>query len=383
MKSFVKSVLAVLIVALLATAVYYSLDYLNQLDLQRAQLPTESPDPEEPSIYPYIIPMEGPAVTPATFSFAFMGVDYEIQAQVDHRIYHGAVTAPRGYLLAPAATKQERLAAVAQYYNMMTFDPEMDDALESVLLQLRSIRDDRDFDSDQYVDMIVKFVQSVPYDLDRGLVAHDSSFLGDPRLPVQVLVDGRGDCDELVMLLAALLAKEGYDTAALFFEAEMHMALGIKSDGEGFEGTDYEFIETTGISYVSEVPTEFIGGIELQSFPEVLVFDPNFAAKKEGVPEEDWTSQPTGFYSQAAVAQVRRIIAVRDSAEAAAESKRAEIESTPMTPAEFERQTALYEACFTAMNGLRATVDSLGRDTGDFMDRVTAIAWIENNAWWE
>jgi len=379
MQTFGKSLLAILIIGLLAAGIYSGMLYLNELGFfDRDEPIIEEVVEEDDALFPFIVPMEGPEVTPAVLTFRFMGEDYEVQAQVDHRIYHGAVTAPRGFTLSSDATHDERLAAIAEYYNKMTFDPEMDSVIESVLVDLRQIRDDNDFDSDEYVDLIIKFVQSIPYDYDRGLVEYDSPFLGDPRMPIQVLVDGMGDCDEKVMLLAALLAREGYDTAALFFEAERHMALGIRSETGGFEGTGYEFVETTGITYVSEVPTEFIGGIVLDSPPEVFVFDPSIALAEGQEPVE-----LTGYYSADAVIQVRRIIIVRGAAQSAAEQKREEIESAPLTQAEFDRESALLDACYTAMNGLRPTIDNLGQDTGLFMDRSAAIAWIDRYAWWE
>ena len=331
-------------------------------------------EPEEPSTFPFIIPMEGREVEAAELTFRFLGEDYSIVVEFDHRIYHGAVTAPRGFMLAADASEQERFDGIAAYYNKLTFDPEMDDVIDSALAQLRDIRDELGLDSDQYVELLTKFVQSIEYDENRGFVDYDSKALGDPRMPIQVLVDGTGDCDETVMLLAALLTREGFATAALFFEDEQHMALGIRSEGEGFRGTGYEFIETTGISYVSEVPNEFVGGLVLESDPVVFAFDPS---------EATGSSDAEGYYSAAAVAQVARIIKVRDSAEEAAAEKRAYIESTPMDAEDFERESALYAACFTALNSFRATVDNLGRDTGDFMDRADAIAWIQEYAWWE
>ena len=384
MKFFRSLILTLIFVAFVAGFTYVALYRLDNWgiigDREDVEITQEYEDIDEPeeleelSTFPFIVPMEGREVEAAELSFRFMGDDFSVQVEFDHRIYHGAVTAPRGFMLAVGADTQERHAAIAAYYNKLTFDPEMDGALDSALAQLREIRDGLELDSDQYVDLITKFVQSIEYDENRGFVDYGSKALGDPRMPIQVLVDGTGDCDETVMLLAALLTREGFATAALFFEDEQHMALGIRSEGEGFRGTGYEFIETTGISYVSEVPNEFVGGLTLESAPVVFAFDPS---------EATGSNDADGSYSAAAVAHVARIVAVRDSAEEAAAEKREYIESTPMSEEEFERERALYEACFIALNSFRATVDNLGRDTGDFMDRVEAIRWIEEHAWWE
>jgi len=335
-------------------------------------------EPYEEAAFPFIVPVDGPEVTPAELAFSFHGTDFTVQAEVDSRVYHGAVSARRGFLLATDATAAQRLGAIEAYYNKLAFDPEMDSAIESVLIELRVIRDSLELDDDEYVDMLARFVQSIGYDENRGYVdvgGHSAKALGDPRMPVQVLVDGLGDCDEKVILLAALLNREGFATAALYFEEEQHMSLGIRASGEGFAGTGYDFIETTGLTYVSEVPTEFIGGIVLRNDPEVLVFDPSTL-------RDDMQRGERG-YSVEAVQQVARIIHVRDTAEEASREQREFIESTPMNEIDFERENSRFEACFFALNSFRATVDNLGRDTGDFMDRTKAIEWIERNAWWE
>ena len=338
----------------------------------------EEDEAYEEAAFPFIVPVDGPEVSPAEFSFTFHGVDFTVQAEVDSRIYHGAVSARRGFLLATDATAQQRLEAIEAYYNKLAFDPEMDGAIDSLLEDLRPIRDSLELNDDEYVDMLARFVQSIGYDENRGYVdvgGHDAKALGDPRMPVQILVDGIGDCDEKVILLAALLNREGFATAALYFEEEQHMSLGIRSSGEGFAGTGYDFIETTGLTYVSEVPTEFVGGIVLRNDPELLVFDPSKLRND--------MRRGEGSYSLEAAQQVARIVHVRDTAEEASREQREFIESTPMSEIDFERENSMFEACFFALNSFRATVDSLGRDTGDFMDRVPAIEWIEHNAWWE
>ncbi|MCL2746763.1 MAG: hypothetical protein FWE48_06740 [Coriobacteriia bacterium] len=382
MKFFRPLVLTLLFVTFVAGVTYVTMHRLDDWGLfadSSAEEVISEYEPEEASTYPFIIPMEGPEVTGFPFEFSFLDDYFSVQAQIDHRVYHGAMTAQRGFLLTEDAGDEERFAAIATYYNKLTFDPEMDDAIDSVIEQMRSIRDDLELNSDQYIELMTKFVQTIPYDEDRGFVSdlygNEVKALGDPRMPIQVLVDGKADCDEKVMLLAALLTREGFGTSVLFFEAEQHMALGVRSAEGGFAGTGYEFVETTGLSYVSEIPEEFIGGIVLESDPVVLLLDPGEATGGNHVID--------GHFSAEAITQVARIIEVRNTAETAAEEKRAFIESTPMTEAEFERENALFQACITAMNSLRATVDNLGYDTGDFMDRSDAIEWINQYAWWE
>ena len=373
LKRLISVLLFVAFVAGLTYVTMYRLDGLQLFADSEIEQTVADSDLEPDSVYPYIIPVDGREVSPASIDFRYMEQNFTVQAQVDHRVYHGAVIAQRGFLLASDASEDERIQAMADYYSMMTFDPEMNDAIENIVAQMREIRDQLNLDSDQYVELMARFVQSIPYDENRGFIDYDTKALGDPRMPIQVLVDGTGDCDEKVMLLAAMLAHEGYRVSMLLFEPESHIALGIASQGDGFKGTGYEFVETTGISYVSEVPLSFIGGIELESDPIILTLDPAEAGFDRG----------EAYYSSDAVLQVARIIAVRDAANDAANEKRAYIESTPMSQEDFDRENALFEDAVFAINSFRATVDNLGRDTREFVDRVQAIKWINDNAWWE
>ena len=75
-------------------------------------------------------------------------------------------------------------------------------------------------DDDEYLELMAVAVQSLPYDTDGTLTA--------PKFPIETYVDGRGDCDDKSLLLAALLAREGYSVALFYFKPEAHMALGVK-----------------------------------------------------------------------------------------------------------------------------------------------------------
>jgi len=337
---------------------------LDDLLLSRTQRVVEvvRPDPTPAGI----VPVEGPAFVPVTVTFSFNGGTYSIAPEVANGIYYGAVNVRRTISMRDALTKQEQYQ---EYYRRLTFDPEMDAALTSVLIPLRAIRDAQGYDDSAYAELIVKYVQSIPYDTTRLATATSEETIdGDPRMPVQVLVEGTADCDEKVMLAAALLGKEGFSTAALLYVDEQHMSLGLMSDRVGYRNTGYEFVETTSPAYISEIPDEFVGGVQLVSEPMVLVLS-------EG---------PTRF-SGVALDQIAHIIGARDSALAAAAQKRAYVESTPMSPADFEWHVVQYDACFIAYNRLRKTVDpetGLPRDEYAFMDRIEAINWLAQNNWW-
>jgi len=72
---------------------------------------------------------------------------------------------------------------------------------------------------DEYHEMVTSFVQQIP---------HDNTTAGNPRYPVEVILDGKGDCDEKTLLLNGLLSREGYDVALIAFPSLSHVTSGIR-----------------------------------------------------------------------------------------------------------------------------------------------------------
>ena len=84
---------------------------------------------------------------------------------------------------------------------------------------------------------LVFFVQQIPYDRDdnttsyiEGVLPRHAMYVKGgveyPKYPVEMLVDGRGDCEDAAILMAGLLDALGYDTVLLRYSD--HMALGIR-----------------------------------------------------------------------------------------------------------------------------------------------------------
>jgi hypothetical protein len=146
--------------------------------------------------------------------------------------------------------------ALAAYYALI-FKNHDEDALYTPLLsELRRMQRMEGLNHDEYLELMVHFVQGIPYDPDAPVC---------PRTPARVILDGKGDCDEKSLLLLGLLYREGYDAAILLFPAKHHATAGIRigtATQPSFRvyesgGRKYVYIETTRPSLVGLYPDDF------------------------------------------------------------------------------------------------------------------------------
>jgi hypothetical protein len=209
-------------------------------------------------IYPSITPRSGEPID-VTHEFTFEGAPTAISVRVDGGLYAGASGATKTVTRFGNARENDW---IEDYYPAFVEEDHQEPFFAGALAALRAVRDARGLDADRYAELLVVFVQSLTYQTDPVDLL--------PKFPVETFVEGAGDCDDKSLLLAGLLAREGYDVAILLFEPEQHVALGIRSDGEGYAGTGYEFMETTAAAFVGMVPDSFAGGITLKSQPRVI-----------------------------------------------------------------------------------------------------------------
>ncbi len=214
-------------------------------------------------IYPSITPDETiSTVHTVVVSFTFERQPVEFTLGVDGGLYAGAAAADKEVIRFRNARENDW---VENYFPAFITEPHQEEFYDSLLTAFRSVRDQRGLDADRYAEMLTAYVQSVTYRVDPDDLS--------PKFPVETFVEGAGDCDDKTLLLAALLAREGYDVAVLMFEPEQHVALGIRADGIAYRDTGYAYVETTVPSYIGQVPESLEGGITLESEPRVFRID--------------------------------------------------------------------------------------------------------------
>ncbi len=176
-----------------------------------------------------------------TFRFAFMQEVRTVTVRAERAVYLGARNADKTATICSGTGPDDWLAG---YYGSFVADPVQDALYTDLLGEFEKIRAGSGLDDDEYVELLTAFVQSLPYASDCAL----------PRYPVETIVDGRGDCDDRSLLLAALLNRAGYGVALFYFGEANHVAVGIASPVASFLDSGYAIIETTEKSLIGVPP---------------------------------------------------------------------------------------------------------------------------------
>lgn len=212
------------------------------------------------TIPPTISPIEGADIDHVPiYTFSFGDREEMIRVDVDPAIYAGAKDADKRLCLYSDLSEEEWIPI---YYLAFADDPQQESFYTDLIAAFRDIKDREGLDDDRYLEMVTAFVQSIPYGTD------DSNT--EPKFPVETYVDEEGDCDDKSLLLAGLLAREGYQVALLYFGEEKHMAVGVGSAGCHYRDTSYAYIETTNASYIGIPPLMLSNGVSLTSDPLVI-----------------------------------------------------------------------------------------------------------------
>jgi len=118
----------------------------------------------------------------------------------------------------------------------------------------------------------ISLVQNIEYGASEKTISFGGQEADYSRYPYEVLFDRQGICGEKTELLAFLLKELGYGTAFFYHELENHESLGVKcASSRDFWNSEYCFVETTGPSIITDGSIEYVGGITLDSVPEIHV----------------------------------------------------------------------------------------------------------------
>jgi hypothetical protein len=217
--------------------------------------------PKETVIVPHIAPdlkrlQSSPVIISHQFPFEKTTVNLTLPINVS--VYEGAKQAEK------TTTVYENISEtvwLAQSYRAMVQDPALDNLYATILAETDKIRLQQKLSDDEYLELIVVYIQSLRYETREQNPA---------KFPIETVVDRSGDCDDKSLLLAGLLSREGYPIALLLFAPESHMVIGVGSDNYLYKNTGYAFVETTNYSFIG-VPTDKLeGNLTLYSDPVII-----------------------------------------------------------------------------------------------------------------
>ncbi len=105
---------------------------------------------------------------------------------------------------------------------------------------------------------VISFVQSLQYVSD-SLSRGEEEYI---RYPIETLVDGLGDCEDMVILAASILHEMGYSVLLVMFHNHLGMAIRYDKELQGtyyeYDGGKYYYLELTSPGWkLGQLPKEY------------------------------------------------------------------------------------------------------------------------------
>lgn len=233
--------------------------------------------------------------TERTYRWNYGGKSYSVSQTLYSSIYEFYKAQPKTYTYfneLPENWEEE-------YYGMFIGATGDDSYVSDLTDVIVSQGEKNGLDQDQIAELVLAFVQSIPYDDQKA--ANILARTGNETMdyPYETLFENGGVCSDKSFLATVLLRKLGYGTALFVFENENHMAIGIQCPKEYSDyDSGYCFAETTSVgnkigivpdlkaSVGSAVGTEQIAyfdeGATLES-PSVKLTDVKIFQKTQGM----------------------------------------------------------------------------------------------------
>ena len=134
------------------------------------------------------------------------------------------------------------------------------DYIRDLVQSFRIGGEKRGYSETDHVYNVISFVQSLRYEYDIKSKQEEDYV----RYPLETLVDGEGDCEDMVVLAASILYEMGY--GVLLVSLPEHLALAVRCS-EFFPGTYYEYegsryyyLEMTSVGWdLGQIPAKFKG----------------------------------------------------------------------------------------------------------------------------
>lgn len=192
---------------------------------------------------------------------------FEFLVEYDTSYFYYYDDMPRTIMVDADASELE---GSKDFYEMFLSDENDRDIIEQVVQWIQSTTQD----PKEQIQLAVTLVQNqIVYDHDK------LKNVGNWNVyyPMETLIWKRGVCSDKSLLLGKILVYLDYKICFFLFDENNHMALGIKTNTNGFAESGFEFIETTNAFQIGAIPPAAPGQpLSLSSeAPQIVVPDYN------------------------------------------------------------------------------------------------------------
>jgi len=158
------------------------------------------------------------------FKWSYQKKPYELRLNLYKSVYDFYRSSPKEY------TYYQNLPSnwEEDYYGMFIQQNPIDKTIPDLSAQIKNLAARNRLTEDQTAELVVSFVQSIPYDNERAQKIEQNSQEEKPNYPYELLYDQKGVCSDKSFLLTALLREMGYGTVLFEYKDEKHIAVGIQ-----------------------------------------------------------------------------------------------------------------------------------------------------------
>jgi hypothetical protein len=161
-----------------------------------------------------------------------------------------------------------------KFWNTLYANLYQHDVNKLTILQdsLRQLAMDRELSRSDFANLIVSFVQDIPYEFVMGEACKgnerkpcNSHIAYGLFSPAEFVYQLKGDCDTRTLLLYTLLENFGFDAVIMNSRQYEHSMLGINLPSTGdylrYKGTNFYFWETTSVGWMQGVIPPDMGNL--------------------------------------------------------------------------------------------------------------------------
>ncbi len=199
-----------------------------------------------------------------TYEWEYAGKKYSIEETLFGSYFNFYTMLPKTYSYYEGEMPQNW---EEEYFSMFLSYPTEDRTIPELAAKIKELGTKNNLSGDSIVELALSFVQNIPYDEARAKrILSENQFNQSenkkdaPNYPYEVLYEKTGICSDKSFLAYSLIKELGYGVAVFVYEAENHMAIGIKCPKEySTYNSGYCYAETTNpgnkIGLIPEIDT--------------------------------------------------------------------------------------------------------------------------------